>query len=374
MRFRLTLLIYSLLLTLTAQAQKLTIEGMQATNDLSASQYRRADRNNEPCGLVKVRLATTGATFEGNVIPPVEYQTGEYWVYMTKGSKELHVKHPNFLPIEVHFADYGIRGIQPLTTYTVTLVMPQAAFSLVQTVQAPSSEPNAPTATHGKYNSVETFTVKGVSFKMIRIDGGTFMMGTSDDQGSNTDENSAHQETISSFYMGETEVTQKLWEAVMGNNPSGYKGDKHPVESISWDECHEFIEELNKLTGKQFRLPTEAEWEYAARGGNKSHGYRYSGSNKIDDVAWYRKNTKESGPRNVKTKRANELGLYDMSGNVWEWCQDLMPSPVKSINDDFRTYRGGGWKSGLEACRPPLGYMGRTPSSRENTIGMRLAL
>lgn len=128
MRFRLTLLIFSLLLTLTTQGQELTIKSMQATNDLSASQHRRVDRNNEPCGLVKVRLATTGATFEGNVIQPVEYKTGEYWVYMTKGSKELHVKHPSFLPIEVHFGDYGLsKGIQALTTYTLILVMPQIA-------------------------------------------------------------------------------------------------------------------------------------------------------------------------------------------------------------------------------------------------------
>ena len=115
------------LITLTTQAQELTIKEMQATNDLSASQYRRMDRNNEPCGLVKVRLATMGAQFEGNVIPPVEYKTGEYWVYMSKGSRELHIKHPSFLPVEVHFGNYGLsRGIQSLTTYTLTLAMPQS--------------------------------------------------------------------------------------------------------------------------------------------------------------------------------------------------------------------------------------------------------
>ena len=106
-------------------AQELTVKSMQATNDLSASQHRRADRNNEPCGLVKVSLATTGATFEGNVIPPVEYKTGEYWVYMTKGSRELRIKHPSFVPLHVNFADYGIKGVQPLTTYNLTLLMPQ---------------------------------------------------------------------------------------------------------------------------------------------------------------------------------------------------------------------------------------------------------
>ena len=172
----------------------------------------------------------------------------------------------------------------------------------------------------------ETFTVKGVSFTMVRVDGGTFTMGGTSEQGSDaaSDERPTHQVTLSTFSIGETEVTQALWKAVMGNNPSSYPGNDHPVESVSWNECQEFIKRLNQLTGKTFRLPTEAEWEYAARGG-RSNTFKYAGSNDIGTVAWWGmwfggNSSKTSHP--VKTKKPNELGLYDMTGNVFEWCND----------------------------------------------------
>ena len=176
----------------------------------------------------------------------------------------------------------------------------------------------------------ETFTVNGVSFTMIRVNGGTFMMGATDEQGNDAlyDEKPAHEVTLSTYMIGETEVTQALWQAVMGSNPSSYNywhkdnpNTQNPVERVSWNDCQKFIKKLNKLTGKSFRLPTEAEWEFAARGGNKSKHYKYSGSNTLEEVAWYPGNSgRNSHP--VKSKSPNELGIYDMTGNVQEWCED----------------------------------------------------
>lgn len=172
-------------------------------------------------------------------------------------------------------------------------------------------------------NKSLSFNVNGVSFTMMYVEGGTFQMGATSEQCDDAYDNEkpVHNVTLNAFYLGETEVTQDLWKAVMGNNPSNCKGDNLPVESINWDDCQLFIKKLNQITGQEFRLPTEAEWEFAARGGNQSNKYKYAGSNKIDDVAWYFGN---SGNRihKVKEKQPNELGLYDMSGNVSEWCSD----------------------------------------------------
>ncbi|MBR6247566.1 MAG: leucine-rich repeat domain-containing protein, partial [Muribaculaceae bacterium] len=175
----------------------------------------------------------------------------------------------------------------------------------------------------------ETFTVNGVSFKMMPVEGGTFTMGATPEQGSDasSNENPTHQVTLSNFSIGQTEVTQALWQAVMGSNPSRFTGDlQRPVEYVTWNQCQTFITKLNQLTGHNFRLPTEAEWEFAARGGNQSRGYKYSGSNTVGDVAWYWDNipsqssgTAGYGTQTVATKAPNDLGLYDMSGNVWEW-------------------------------------------------------
>jgi formylglycine-generating enzyme required for sulfatase activity len=174
-------------------------------------------------------------------------------------------------------------------------------------------------------------------------------------------------------------VTQALWEAVMGNNPSKFKGMDKPVEQVSWNDCQEFIRKLNAATGLQFRLPTEAEWEYAARGGNKSQGYKYSGSNNIDDVAWYDSNSSLT-THDVKTKQANELGIYDMSGNVWEWCQDWYGSysssaqtdPVGPSSGSYRVNRGGGTAGYAWYCR--VSYRSDDPpSDRYSNLGLRLA-
>lgn len=217
---------------------------------------------------------------------------------------------------------------------------------------------------------------------MIYVEGGTFTMGCTSEQGGecDSDENPSHQVSLGDFWIGETEVTQALWKAVMGSNPSYFKGDNLPVERVSWNDCQEFIRKLNQLTGKTFRLPTEAEWEYAARGGNKSRHYKYAGSNNVGDVAWYTDNS-SSATHPVKGKQANELGLYDMSGNVWEWCEDWKGSYSSSAQSDpkgpssgsDRVLRGGSWFNDAGSCRVS-NRNGIYPGIRHNGSGFRLTL
>lgn len=217
---------------------------------------------------------------------------------------------------------------------------------------------------------------------MVYVEGGTFTMGATADQSSDAadDEKPSHRVTLSSFHIGKYEVTQAQWQAVMGTNPSHFKGQNSPVECVSWNDCQEFIRRLNEITGRHFRLPTEAEWEFAARGGNKSRGYKYSGSNTVDDVAWYRDNRGHT-THPVGTKAPNELGLYDMSGNVSEWCQDWYGSyssgsqynPTGPTSGSDRVDRGGGWRSGAMHCRVSYRDYG-TPSYADDYLGLRLAL
>ena len=222
------------------------------------------------------------------------------------------------------------------------------------------------------------YTVNGVTFKMIKVAGGTFQMG-SDDSDAESREKPVHSVTLSSYMIGETEVTQELWQAVMGSNPSDHKGTQYPVENVSWNDCQTFVRKLNELTGQRFRLPTEAEWEYAARGGNRSRGYKYAGSNNIGEVTWY--SDSGSGTHNVKTKAPNELGIYDMSGNVWEWCQDWYSSysssaqtnPTGAATGSYRVYRGGSWYNEARYCRVSFRTF-HAPTYSNFNIGLRLAL
>lgn len=235
---------------------------------------------------------------------------------------------------------------------------------------------------------VRTFNVNGVSFDMILVKGGTFSMGN-EDKGFLSglfsmlgDDTLAHNVTLTQdYYIGKTPITQILWKSVMDYNPSSFIGDDRPVESVSWNDCQKFLSKLNELTGMDFRLPTEAEWEFAARGGNRSGGYKYSGSDNIDGVAWYDGSSNSSKTHAVATKQPNELGIYDMSGNVWEWCADWYNSygsnaqtnPKGVSSGYYRVCRGGSCKSNKRSCRSvSRGII--TPGSRENDLGFRLVL
>lgn len=242
---------------------------------------------------------------------------------------------------------------------------------------------------NGSNSDVETYNVNGVSFNMVKVKGGTFMMGCDDEDDEASDyDRPAHQVTLSDYSIGQTEVTQELWRAVMGiNSMSIFQEDKRPVENVSHYECEQFVDKLNQLTGLNFRLPTEAEWEYAACGGSKSKGFKYSGSDNVDAVAWYYGNSyfqdstnPDFGTHVVGLKEPNELGLYDMSGNVYEWCVDFAnhykPDPqTNPVGDEFSNsfiMRGGSWDSTSTNCRVKIrNHQGNSGSW---LIGLRLAL
>ena len=222
--------------------------------------------------------------------------------------------------------------------------------------------------------------VNGVEIPMVYVPGGTFTMGGTSEQGSyaHGDEKPTHQVTLNGYYIGATEITQAQWEAVMGDNPSNFRGDNLPVERVSYGDALEFCRRLSELTGKHYTLPTEAQWEYAARGG-QSGGTKYSGSNTIDNVAWYADNCNGS-THPVATKIPNALGLYDMSGNVWEWCLDwyddypsqAQTNPQGPSSGDSRVLRGGSWDADAEFCR--VSYRNGNYPSYRSYSGFRVVL
>ncbi|MCB0598210.1 MAG: formylglycine-generating enzyme family protein [Lewinellaceae bacterium] len=227
-----------------------------------------------------------------------------------------------------------------------------------------------------------------LSFDMIQVEGGSFWMGNDKSEEALDREQPAHEVKLESFYIAKYPVTQSLWKTIMGaeNNPSAFKGDERPVENISREDALAFISQLNQLANQTYRLPSEAEWEYAARGGQQSRGYKYAGSDNIEEVGWYSKNSDgESKP--VGLKKSNELGLFDMSGNVYEWCLDWFGdsyyqeclergtanNPIGPATGTYRIFRGGCWNYGAERCRVAYRHHDR-PWRGYPYLGFRLAL
>ena len=369
----------------SAFAQELTVKSFKlASSDLTAQTQPRKDLNYRNCALIKVGIGLQGVQFEGGIMGNVENKTGEYWVYMPQGNRQLKVKHANYAPVMVTFADYGVEKLESNRTYELIVVTyPQYAITQNVTNQSLDSQHSTP-QTHPTVsdNTISIPVKDGISIDMVRVEAGTFTMGaTPEMKNPNNDEKPTHRVTLTNdYYISKYEVTQALWQAVMGKKPSKFKGDNLPVEQVSWDDCQKFINKLNRITGKKFRLPTEAEWEYAARGGKKSRGYQYSGSNNLSDVAWYYNNSGEK-THAVGSKQANELGIYDMSGNVWEWCQDWygeynsssQVNPIGANSGPYRVYRGASWSKAARLCRSSCRdcYM---PSYRDFNIGLRLVL
>ena len=316
------------------------------SNDNSAVSKPRKDLNDTNCALVKLEYDDDISRVEGNVIGDIVAQGKEKWVYLTAGSKEMKVIPANQVPFTISFNRYGIRSVGSGKTYKVVVEI-HGNEVVTEKKGYPSKD-------------VETFTVDGITFKMVRVKGGEFTMGATPEQLKYAEdrEKPAHQVVLSDYYIGETEVTQELWEKLMGNNPSYTKGAKLPVDKVDKEMCRTFLRVLESKLELPFRFPTEAEWEYAARGGSKSRKTTFSGSNNLNEVGWFTGNSGgQAHP--VAKKKPNELGIYDMSGNVWEHTQDFAtkyPSmklydPLPQRLENNYIVRGGSWAESMnKAC------------------------
>lgn len=352
----------------TLSAQELTMNDFHVdSSDLAAQVHQVADLNGDACALIKLGLAVQDAKFEGDIVK-FEFKEGEYWIYLPEGSTWLTIKTNEFTPLRCDFA-----AVKSKSTYIMTVTKPGENYL----------KPRVTVELKPQANILGVQTKKPVSFDLLLVKAGMFKMGgTAEQDGADKDEFPVHWVKITKdFYMGETEVSQALWEYVMDDNPATFKDPEKPVEMVSWDECQLFLKRLSDLTGAYFRLPTEAEWEYVARGGNKTQHNKYSGSNNANEVAWYYANSQNS-THPVKSMKPNELGFYNMSGNVWEFCMDYkndypkgeVSDPVGSKADKNRVRRGGAWDSESDNQLRVAFRRRVEQETREKGLGLRIVL
>jgi formylglycine-generating enzyme required for sulfatase activity len=424
------------------QAQNLAVQSFRMDEtDLTANTAGTTviDQNGNKCALIKVETTLKGFTFDAGTLGVVktENHVGEVWVYVPEGVKRLSIFHEDYMPIRDYDLGMMLRRARtyvlrlsasqqqaaeetptsqfvifqvspanatielngetlPVHNGSATKMMPFGSYDY--RVQAPDympqagkvvvddpKQPHVVSALLRREGEDRLVTVGSVTFTMIPVKGGTFQMGATKEQTGEArkDEKPVHTVTLDNFQIGETEVSQALWREVMGSNPSTYKGNDLPVTNITWEDCQEFIKKLNERTGKQFRLPTEAEWEFAARGGTASKGYMFSGSDEVRSVAWHNRDSnrdRHNGPYAIKSKDPNELGIYDMSGNVNEWCQDWFgdytadpqTNPQGPATGKEHVYRGGSWWYYGMSCRVSRRNSG--VKDVRGVIGLRLAM
>lgn len=434
-----TIVVFSIALDVSAQTMSV-VEFCSDETDLTANTTGTIvlDQNGDKCALIKIETTEFGFSFDVGSLGVVktEQHTGEVWLYIPEGVKRISISHPKLekirdydlgmsvkkartyimklnvqkpvtdigglgtieiktLPIgaEIYVDDISI-GKSPMSfsklipgKHKVT-IKHEGYYDFESTIDVTDNKVSIIEETLAKSCEIERLTdeiritTKGVSFTLKKVDGGTFQMGGTSEQGKAlVDEFPIHTVTLSDYYIGETEVTNELWSVIMGTNPSIYFSQPNqPVNNVTWYDCQKFINRLSSLTGLHFALPTEAQWEFAARGGVKSKNFLYSGSNKIKDVGWFKGNSK-SMIKPVKQLGPNELETYDMSGNVYEWCSDWYglykvvelhdpkgpESGVKKIN------RGAsaGEKDAFArvACR-----FANSPNFKHQSLGLRLVM
>lgn len=410
--------IFCIITALSLSAQELTVKEFYADQkDISAVKFKVKDYSGDACGLIKIGLAMADVVFEGDVVQS-EYKDGEYWVYLIGGANWLNIKTKNYLPLR-----YEFEGVKGNVTYIMQIEKPQTTEGPTGIVTITSNVRNADVyidgeklssvtpfdykGPEGKHNvelkatgynderstiQVElnqklkhhstmraegSFALNGISYEMVQVQGGTFFMGSLAKNEKNTTfnyEQPVHEVILRNYSIGKTEVTQALWEEIMGSNPSMNKGANLPVENVTWNDCQEFIDKLNQRCNTHFRLPTEAEWEYAARNRGREGADEFSGG-PVNKVAHLGVSTIQAG-----VKPANPLGLHDMTGNVAEWCADWLGkyTAAKEINPTGpktgvrRIVRGGSYKDDewylRNACRSHL-----KPGEASPAVGFRLA-